>query len=207
MAQLLEDSMRKLYGFCLAAVKNLGTLAVVLIGITAVFGLSACAVKPVTNASGVTTTVATFSTTELNANAQAGLFALNAIAEIPKVQAALKANPADAQKFTDAVTKLQDLSNQIAKVTNGSVTLNIGKTWATDVASELQTALAIASPIVGAVYPSAQTYVNLAEKLVPVIGALVQTFGEPAPVLVSGQYGASSNMSSSVIRTRLYRGV
>lgn len=199
--------MRKLYGNCRNVAKNLGTLAVVLIGITAAFGLSACSNKTVTDASGNVTTIDTFSTAELNANVQAGLFALNAIADIPKVQAALKASPADAQKFTDAVTKLQDLSNQIAKVTNGSVTLNVGKTWATDVATELQTALTIASPIVGAVYPSAQSYVDLAEKLVPVVGALVQTFGHPAPVMASGQYGASAALPAPALRARLYQGV
>ena len=199
--------MNKVYNSMVSVARKAGTLAIVLIGITAAFGLSACANKTVTGADGSTTTVTTFSTTELNANVQAGIFALNAIESIPKVQAALKASPADQQKFTDALTKLQAVSTQIATVTNGSVSFTTGKEWASAVASELQTALTVASPIVAAVYPSAQSYVDLANKLVPVVSALVSTFGQPAPAapLEAGQYG--SNLPAPAIRVRLYQGV
>lgn len=199
--------MKHAYSSCMAGLRRLGTLAVVLIGITGAFGLSACSSKLVTNTDGTTTTVKTFNTAELNLNVQAGLYALNAISDIPKVQTALKVHPDQLAQFNAAVTKIQDTSKQIAAVTNGTVELNLGKTWAKDIASELQTALSIASPIVGAVYPSAQQYVDIAEKLVPVVSALVQTFGQPAPSPALGTYGASGVMPPEAIRVRLYQGV
>lgn len=180
-----------------------GALCIALIGLTCVVPLSACATKDVTTSTGSVEKVATFSTNELNLNTQAALFGIDTIAQIPKLKAYLAAHPDVSAKFAAGEAKLKDLSTQINAVTGGTVTVDIGKNWTNSVADELQTLLAIANPIVGALDPSAQQYVSLVSEAIPMIKALVATFGVPAPVVhtTPNSFGAAICMTGSCFTT------
>lgn len=186
---------------------RLGTLAVAILGITCAIGLSACATKAVTGADGQVTQVATFNTAELNADTQAALFGLKTIEALPDIQALLTKNPAAKVKFDAAVANVQKISGDIKNATGGTVELNVGKTWAKDIAAELQVALDVANPVVGTFAPSAQKYVTLVAQAIPLIDALVQTFGQPVPSVPVDSRSFGAPMASPVaVRERIYAG-
>ena len=128
-----------------------------------------------------TSTTGTFSTATLAKDVAAVQSVLNNIEKVPAIAKILKSNSETATKFNAIVTNVGTIATSINTNTSGSVSYDVGKNWADSLASELTSAINIAQPIVEQFDPSAASYLTVASNLIPLIQALVASFGvEPA---------------------------
>ena len=157
------------------------------LGLVASFGLAAC------TTTGSTTT---FSTTELNNDATAIAYAVQAIESIPELESHL--SEADKAKFDNLVAQIKSVSAQVAANSDGSITVKTGKGWAKSLGTDLQTLLAIATPIVKVYDPSAATYMSTVEAMIPLVESLAGVTAAPY---------AAVEQAPAAVRARIYQGV
>jgi len=143
-----------------------------------------------------TPTTATFDTAALNNDAAAIAYAVQAIEGIPELERHLSAT--DKAKFDNLVAQIRSVTAQVAANSNGSITVTTGKDWAKSLGTDLQTLLAIATPIVKVYSPSAATYMSTVQAMIPLIEALAGVTASP--------YAAPAQ-SPELIRARIYQGV
>ncbi|MFT8613671.1 MAG: hypothetical protein ABF727_13855 [Gluconobacter oxydans] len=143
-----------------------------------------------------TPTTATFDTAALNNDATAIAYAVQAIEGIPELESHLSAT--DKAKFDNLVAQIRSVTAQVAANSNGSITVTTGKDWAKSLGKDLQTLLAIATPIVKVYSPSAATYMSTVSAMIPLVEALAGVTASP--------YAASAQ-SPELIRARIYQGV
>jgi len=96
------------------------------------------------------------------------------------------------------VAQIRSVTAQVAANSNGSITVATGKDWAKSLGTDLETLLAIATPIVKVYSPSAATYMQTVQAMIPLVEALAGVTAAPysAPV-----------QSPELIRARIYQGV
>lgn len=147
-------------------------------------------------ACSTTSNTATFDTAALNNDATAIAFAVQAIEGIPELESHLSAS--DKAKFDNLVAQIKSVTAQVAANSNGSITVATGKDWAKSLGTDLETLLAIATPIVKVYSPSAATYMSTVQAMIPLVEALAGVTASPyaAPV-----------QSPELIRARIYQGV
>ncbi|MEW9274423.1 hypothetical protein [Gluconobacter oxydans] len=143
-----------------------------------------------------TPTTATFDTAALNNDATAIAYAVQAIEGIPELESHLSAT--DKAKFDNLVAQIRSVTAQVAANSNGSITVTTGKDWAKSLGKDLQTLLAIATPIVKVYSPSAATYMSTVSAMIPLIEALAGVTASPY---------AAPTQSPELIRARIYQGV
>ncbi len=151
------------------------------------FGLAACT---------TTATTATFDTAALNNDATAIAYAVQAIESIPDLESHLSAT--DKAQFDNLVAQIRSVTAQVAANSNGSITVTTGKDWAKSLGTDLQTLLAITTPIVKVYSPSAATYMSTVSAMIPLVEALAGVTAAP--------YAAPAQ-SPELIRARIYQGV
>ncbi|GBQ29817.1 hypothetical protein HLH34_09470 [Gluconacetobacter azotocaptans] len=135
-------------------------------------------------------------TAELNADAGAIAFAAEAIEAIPGLSSHL--SPDQVARVNAALGRIKDISAQIDAASGGAIDIDTGKGWASALASEFQTILTIATPIVSAFAPGVGAYIQTAGQIIPL---LLQAVGlTPASVSVTPD-------TPSAVRAALYRGV
>jgi hypothetical protein len=151
-------------------------------------------------ASACTTTGGTtaIDTAELAADAGAVDFAAQAIEAIPGLSAHLTA--AQTAQVNDALAQIKTITAQINAASGGAIDIRTGQGWASALASEFQTILGIATPIVSAFAPEVGVYIQTAEQIIPLIEAAVGV----TPAGVSVSVGARP---AAQVRAALYRGV
>lgn len=149
-----------------------------------------------TSACTTTGSTTTFNTQALSNDAAAIAYAVQAIESIPELESHLSA--ADKAKFDSLVAQIRSVSAQVAANSNGSITVSTGKDWARSLGTDLQTLLAIATPIVKVYSPSAATYMSTVQAMIPLIEALAGVTATPFAV---------QTQSPDLIRARIYQGV
>ncbi len=149
-----------------------------------------------TAACTTTPTTATFDTTALNDDATAIAYAVQAIESIPDLESHLSAT--DKARFDNLVAQIRSVTAQVAANSNGSITVTTGKDWAKSLGKDLQTLLAIATPIVKVYSPSTAGYMTTVEAMIPLVEALAGVTAAP--------YAAPAQ-SPELIRARIYQGV
>lgn len=128
-----------------------------------------------------TSTSGTFSTATLAKDVAAVQAVLTNIEKVPAIAKVLAANSETATKFNAIITDVGNIATSINANTSGSVSYDVGKNWADSLVSELTSAINIAQPIVEQFDPSAASYLSVASNLIPLIQALIASFGvEPA---------------------------
>ncbi|MBB2200682.1 hypothetical protein [Gluconacetobacter tumulisoli] len=137
-------------------------------------------------------------TAELNADAGAIAFAAEAIESIPTLSAHLTAD--QVAQVNAALTRIRTITAQINAASGGAIDIETGKGWASSLASDFQTILTIATPIVSAFAPGVAVYVQTAEQIIPLLEAAVGL----APAAMTAAPGAPS---APAVRAALYRGV
>ena len=155
-------------------------------GATMLVSVAACSTTPNT---------ATFNTAALNNDATASAYAVHAIETIPDLESHLSAT--DKAKFDNLVSQIKSVTAQVAANSNGSITVTTGKDWAKSLGTDLETLLAIATPIVKAYSPSAATYMSTVSAMIPLVEALAGVTAAP--------YAAPAQ-SPALIRARIYQG-
>lgn len=143
-----------------------------------------------------TPTTATFNTAALNNDATAIAYAVQAIEGIPELESHLSAT--DKATFDNLIAQIKSVTAQVAANSNGSITIATGKGWAKSLGKDLQTLLAIATPIVKVYSPSAATYMSTVSAMIPLIEALAGVTASPYATLTQ---------SPELIRARIYQGV
>ncbi|MFT8784742.1 hypothetical protein [Gluconobacter oxydans] len=143
-----------------------------------------------------TPTTTTFDTAALNNDATAIAYAVQAIEGIPELESHLSA--ADKATFDNLIAQIKSVTAQVAANSNGSITIATGKGWAKSLGTDLETLLAIATPIVKVYSPSAATYMSTVSAMIPLVEALAGVTA--APYAVPAQ-------SPELIRARIYQGV
>ncbi|AQS88291.1 hypothetical protein AA101099_1754 [Neoasaia chiangmaiensis NBRC 101099] len=143
--------------------------------------------------SGSTTT---FSTAELNNDATAIAYAVQAIENIPGIESHLTA--AQKTQFVGLVEQIKSVTAQIAANSNGSVSFDTGKDWAKHLGDDLQTLLSIATPIVQAYDPTAAGYMSTVSQMIPLVEALAGVASVEAKALPD---------NAAQVRARIYQGV
>ncbi|MBF0858405.1 hypothetical protein HKD24_04135 [Gluconobacter sp. LMG 31484] len=149
-----------------------------------------------TAACTTTPTTASFNTAALNNDATAIAYAVQTIESIPDLESHLSAS--DKAKFDNLVAQIKSVTAQVAANSNGSITVATGKDWAKSLGTDLETLLAIATPIVKAYSPSAATYMSTVQAMIPLVEALAGVTAAP--------YAAPAQ-SPELIRARIYQGV
>lgn len=140
---------------------------------------------------GSTSTISTF---QINADIAASAFAAQAIVNIPAVSEHL--SDADKAQITAIMAQIKSVSSEVAANSNGSVSIDTGKKWVNSLIPELQSLLAIATPIVAQYDASAAGYMTTVQQLIPLLEALIGTTVSAR----SGDYDAT-------VRSRIYAGV
>lgn len=143
--------------------------------------------------------VITFNTQEASSDAAAAAYAVNVIESIPAVSANVP--KVQEAQFNAAIADLKAITATIAANTNGTISVDVGRTWMKQLGTDLNTVLQIAGPIVGTFAPGAAGYISVAQQLVPLINILVGN------VSVIGPDGAVGRMSAPMVRARIYQGV
>ncbi|WP_041242762.1 hypothetical protein [Gluconobacter oxydans] len=149
-----------------------------------------------TAACTTTATTATFDTAALNNDATAIAYAVQAIEGIPELESHLSAT--DKATFDNLIAQIKSVTAQVAANSNGSITIATGKGWAKSLGTDLQTLLAIATPIVKVYSPSAATYMSTVSAMIPLIESLAGVTASPYAVPAQ---------SPELIRARIYQGV
>ncbi|WP_029603200.1 hypothetical protein [Kozakia baliensis] len=137
-----------------------------------------------------------FNTAELNNDATAIAYAVQAIEGIPEIKSHLTA--AQSAQFDDLVAQIKSVTAQIAANSNGSIAVDTGKDWAKHLGDDLQTLLAIATPIVKVYDPSAATYMSTVSAMIPLVEALAGVSAVQAKALPE---------NPAAVRARIYQGV
>ncbi|MBB2156870.1 hypothetical protein HLH33_11205 [Gluconacetobacter diazotrophicus] len=141
-------------------------------------------------------------TAELNADAGAIAFAAQAIESVPALSSHLSAD--QVAEVNAALTRIKEITAQINAASGGTIDIQTGKDWASSLASEFQTILTIAAPVVSAFAPGVGTYIQTAEQIIPLIEAAVGL----APASMAGVGGARPGGGDApALRAALYRGV
>lgn len=161
----------------------------------AVLGLSAVLLGS-TAACTTTGSTTTFNTAALNKDATAIAYAVQVIETMPGVVDHLSAD--DKAKFDNLVAQIKSVTASIEASSDGSITVNTGKDWAKSLGTDLNTLLTIAIPIVQVYYPSAVTYMQTVQAMIPLVEALAGVTAAP--------YAAPVN-SPALLRARIYQGV
>jgi len=104
----------------------------------------------------------------------------------------------DKAKFDSLVAQIKSVTASIEASSDGAITVNTGKDWAKSLGTDLNTLLTIATPIVKVYYPSAVTYMQTVQSMIPLVEMLAGLAGAP--------YAASSD-DAGLVRARIYQGV
>ena len=143
-----------------------------------------------------TPTTASFNTAALNNDATAIAYAVQAIEGIPELESHLSAS--DKAQFDNLIAQIRSVTAQVAANSNGSITVATGKDWAKSLGTDLETLLAIATPIVKVYSPSAATYMSTVSAMIPLVEALAGVTAAP--------YAAPAQ-SPEMRRARIYQGL
>ena len=149
-----------------------------------------------TAACTTTATTASFNTAALNNDATAIAYAVQAIESIPDLESHL--SDSDKARFDNLVAQIKSVTAQVAANSNGSITVATGKDWAKSLGTDLETLLAIATPIVKVYSPSAATYMQTVQAMIPLVEALAGVTAAPY---------AAHVQSPELVRARIYQGV
>ena len=166
-------------------IRSLAGLFAVAVMACGALTLSAC-----TN-DGSTTT---FNTAELSADAQAAAFAIKTVETLPGVTAHISA--ADLAEFNTVVAQFQTTVAEVAANSNGSVSIVTGRTWAKSIGTDLQTLLAIATPIVQQYSAKDAGYLSTLNAMIPLIEALAGVSVTP--------YAVGNSADAAAVRAALY---
>lgn len=174
-------------------------LAVGLLGLN----LSAC--SPIISKNGDQVTI---DTNALRLNSSAILVAAQNILEIPALKQRLTAE--QAQQLSDYLADIKAGTASIAETSDGAITLDVGKKWASQLSSELQQILKIATPIVANYDPTAATYLSYAQQLISIVQVAFNLPTTAAPLLTTGgAQGLVVNApveNASVVRAKIFLG-
>lgn len=155
-----------------------------------------------------TSTSGTFSTATLAKDVAAVQAVLTNIEKVPALAKVLAANSETAAKFNAIITNVGNIATDINTNTSGTVSYDVGKNWADSLASELTSAINIAQPIVEQFDPSAASYLTVASNLIPLIQALVASFGvEPATGVTYPMLYGTTPHTPDQIRSILLAGI
>ncbi|WP_225199106.1 hypothetical protein [Gluconobacter oxydans] len=149
-----------------------------------------------TSACTTTGSTTTFNTQALSSDAAAIAYAVQAIESIPDLESHLSAS--DKAQFDNLIAQIKSVTAQVAANSNGSITIATGKDWAKSLGTDLQTLLAIATPIVKVYSPSAATYMSTVSAMIPLVEALAGVTAAPF---------TAATQSPELIRARIYQGV
>ncbi|KXV65838.1 hypothetical protein [Gluconobacter oxydans] len=149
-----------------------------------------------TSACTTTGSTTTFNTQALSSDAAAIAYAVQAIESIPDLESHLSAT--DKATFDNLIAQIKSVTAQVAANSSGSITVTTGKDWAKSLGTDLQTLLAIATPIVKVYSPSAATYMSTVSAMIPLVEALAGVTAAPF---------AATMQSPELIRARIYQGV
>ena len=139
----------------------------------------------------------TFDTAALNKDATAIAYAVQVIETMPGVVDHLSAD--DKAKFDSLVAQIKSVTVSIEASSDGAITVDTGKDWAKSLGADLNTLLSLASPIVQTYYPSASSYIQTVQAMIPLVEMLAG--------LVAAPYENMSPDNADSIRARIYRGV
>lgn len=153
-----------------------------------------------TSACTTTGSTTTFDTQALSNDAAAIAYAVQAIESIPDLESHLSA--ADKAQFDNLIAQIRSVTAQVAANSNGSIAINTGRDWAKSLGTDLQTLLAIATPIVKAYSPSTAGYMSTVAAMIPLIEALAGVTS--APLAAPAQ---PVMQSPEMVRARIYQGV
>lgn len=143
-----------------------------------------------------TANTASFNTAALSSDAAAIAYAVQAIESIPELESHLSEK--DKAQFDNLIAQIKSVTAQVAANSSGSITVTTGKDWAKSLGTDLQTLLAIATPIVKVYSPSAATYMSTVSAMIPLVEALAGVTAAPF---------AATMQSPELIRARIYQGV
>lgn len=139
--------------------------------------------------------VATFDTAELSKDAAAASFLVKTLETLPAISSHLTVEQkAQIDKIVSEVTQI---TSELASQTEGQIAISTGNDWATKLATDVQTVLTIAEPLVEKYASNYAVYVTTAENLVPLIQALM------VPHTVSA---GASRLSAHEVRSSIYLG-
>ena len=143
-----------------------------------------------------TANTASFNTAALSSDAAAIAYAVQAIESIPELESHLSEK--DKAQFDNLIAQIKSVSAQVAANSNGTITVATGKDWAKSLGTDLQTLLAIATPIVKVYSPSTAGYMSTVAAMIPLIEALAGVTAAPF---------AAQTETPELIRARIYQGV
>lgn len=149
-----------------------------------------------TAACSSTENTTTFNTAALNKDATAIAYAVQVIETMPGVVEHLSAE--DRAKFDSLVDQIKSVTASIEASSDGSITVNTGKDWAKSLGTDLNTLLTIAAPIVKVYYPSAATYMQTVQAMIPLVEMLAGVTS--APYMIPAD-------NAGMVRARIYQGV
>lgn len=132
----------------------------------------------------------TFNVSEFASDAQAVAYASTIIANLDVVKAHI--GKEDSDHINTILADIKSITSQAAANSNGSITVDTGKTWVKSLAGELQNLLAITAPIVKQYDATAASYMNTVSEMIPLIEALAGiTSIEATPSHVTDPVAAS----------------
>lgn len=149
-----------------------------------------------TAACSSTENTTTFNTAALNKDATAIAYAVQVIETMPGVVEHLSAE--DRAKFDSLVDQIKSVTASIEASSDGAITVNTGKDWAKSLGTDLNTLLTIAAPIVKVYYPSAATYMQTVQAMIPLVEMLAGVTS--APYMIPAD-------NAGMVRARIYQGV
>ncbi|QQX90857.1 hypothetical protein IGS75_11995 [Gluconobacter sphaericus] len=149
-----------------------------------------------TSACTTTGSTTTFNTQALSSDAAAIAYAVQAIESIPDLENHLSAT--DKATFDNLIAQIKSVTAQVAANSNGSITVTTGRDWAKSLGTNLQTLLAIATPIVKVYSPSTATYMSTVSAMIPLVEALAGVTAAPF---------AGTTQAPELIRARIYQGI
>lgn len=145
--------------------------------IPSAMALSALATLPLAACSGNGTTES-FNTAELDKDAQAISYAAKTLLSMTVFTSHLTA---DQLTNVNAIfDKITQITSEISANSSGTITITVGKQWASALMTEFQELLTIAQPIVAEFDPSASDYITAAEALIPLLEVLGATLTSSA---------------------------
>lgn len=152
-------------------------------------GLAACAGK----------TSLDVNTSNLDKNAQA---ASQLMTVLLTASGLVKYIPANTLKTLQAIqSNVLTITSEITQASDGKITVDISKNWASSLVSEIQQFVAILTPIVNTYAPAYANYLNLATALLPFIQAVISTV-----VTNTASVRFGSTLTDAQIRALIYKG-
>ena len=141
--------------------------------------LSALASLPLAACTGDGTTES-FNTAELDKDAQAISYAAKTLLSMSAFTTHLTAD--QLTSVNGIFTKITQITSEISANSSGTITITVGKQWASALMTEFQELLTVAQPIVAEFDPSASDYITAAEALIPLLEVLGATITSSATV-------------------------